>query len=158
MFGSRSFKALLPHFDAYSRSLYAVPKDKALATARAMVEFGKKFDNSYVWGGNHDGTISDDDPHQGFDCSSSVSFVLWKFGYLTGPAEVSGWFESWGESGRGKYVTIQAASDHVWIEFDLPEGYCRFDTSPHGCGSLGPRIRTCRRDTARFVSRHPKGL
>ena len=157
--GRKTFEALLPSFDAYSRSLYAVPQDKALALARQMVEFGRKFDNTYVFGGEHDSTLQDDDPHGYFDCSSSVSFLLWHFGLLKiSYAEVSGWFETYGEPGPGKYVTIHAASDHIWIEFSLPEGYCRFDTSPHGCGPRGPRIRTCTRDESRFVSRHPKGL
>lgn len=158
--GRKTFDKLLPWFDEWSAHLYAAPKDKQLALARAMRDFCKRFDNTYVWGGEHDDSLADDDPHDGFDCSSSVSYVLWQFGLLGwNYAHVAIDFEGWGEPGRGKYVTIHAAYDHVWIEFDLPEGYARFDTSHHPPGvTRGPRLVTNRRDDARFVSRHPKGL
>ena len=76
-------------------------------------------------------------------------------------AQVSGWFENWGDPGRGKYMTIHAIDDHVWIEFNLPElpdAYSRFDTSPHGWGPHGPRVRPNRRSDSRFVHRHFKGM
>jgi hypothetical protein len=71
---------------------------------------------------------------------------------------VSSWFETWGEAGRGKYITIHANYEHVWMEFSLPEGYFRFDTSPHGDGGSGPRVRTRERSDYNFVHRHPKNM
>jgi len=135
------------------------PENKALSKARAMLAYCKLFDGPYSYGGQHDRTFADDDPHDAFDCSSSTSFVLWKFNLLgSSMAQVSSWFFNWGLAGRGEYVTIHAAWDHVWMEFSLPEGYFRFDTSPYGFGSHGPRVRTVRRPYSRFVHRHPAGM
>lgn len=135
------------------------PENLALAKIHALLNFCRLFDGPYVYGGEHDGSFYDDDPHDGFDCSSSTSFVLWKFGLLgVSQAQVSGWFESWGEPGRGKYLTVHAAEDHVWIEFNMDGAYHRFDTSPHGEGVRGPRVRSVRRSDSRFVHRHPQGM
>jgi hypothetical protein len=139
-------------------NLNKAPENTTLKTVRQMLSFCRLFDGPYVFGGEHDFSFYDDDVHDGFDCSSSVSFVLWKFKLMgVNSARVSGWFESWGESGRGKYITIHAADDHVWMEYNLPEGYYRFDTSPHGDGVHGPRVRTRRRSDSRFTHRYPKG-
>lgn len=130
-----------------------------LEIVKNLLEFCRKFDGSYVYGAEHDTSFLDDDPHVGFDCSSSVSYVLWKYGLLgSTQAQISTWFQSWGEPGRGKFLTIHANADHVWMEFSLPNGYFRFDTSPQGDGPNGPRVRTLRRSDAGFVHRHPKDM
>lgn len=131
----------------------------ALRKAREMLAFCHLFDGHYVYGGQHDGSLDDDTIHDNFDCSSSTSFLLWKFDLLgSNQAQVSGWFKTWGEPGRGKYITVHSAPDHVWTEFTLPEGYSRFDTSPYGDGGDGARVRTRWRPDSGFVARHPKGL
>lgn len=130
-----------------------------LEKAREMLAFCRKFEGPYIYGGEHDTSFLDDDFSDGFDCSSSTSYVLWKFGLLGSThAQVSSWFISWGEAGRGKFITVHANDDHVWIEFSLPEGYFRFDTSPHGDGGRGPRVRTRTRFDSGFAHRHPKGM
>lgn len=135
------------------------PTDPALVKARQMLAFAKTFDGPYVYGAEHDGSFYDDNVHGAFDCSSSTSLLMHKFGLLGSThSQVSDWFERWGNPGRGKYVTVHANDEHVWVEFNLPEGYYRFDTSPHGCGERGPRVRTCRRFDSTFVHRHPAGL
>lgn len=135
------------------------PVDLALAKARAMLSYCRKFTGPYGYGSEHDSTLADDNLDGAFDCSSSTSKLLYQFGLLgSDRAQVSGWFERWGEAGRGRYVTVHANDDHVWVEFTLPEGYCRFDTSPHGDGPRGARVRTRRRFDSTFVHRHPKGL
>jgi len=157
VYGEETHKKLVPYFDAYSESLYKVP-DKALATCWEMIEFGRLFHSRYLYGGEHDSTVTDDHPWYLFDCSSSVSFMLWHSGlFRAGPAIVSGMFSSYGEPGPGKYITIFENSDHVWIRFTPPGQYFRFDTSPHGDGDHGPRIRTGRRSEVGFNARHPKG-
>ena len=125
-----------------------------------MLAYCKLFNDGYCYGGEHDGSFLDDDPHDCYDCSSSTSSVLAKFGLLGfSTAIVSGTFKHWGAPGRGKYVTVHAADDHVWMEFTIPgQPWCRFDTSPHNCGSTGARVRTCMRDASRFVQRHPPGF
>lgn len=130
-----------------------------LKITRNILAFCHLFDGDYNYGGQHDGSFEDDDVHDNFDCSSSCSFVLWKFDLLgSNLSQVSGWFENWGEPGRGRYLTIHASDDHVWMEFSLPEGYFRFDTSPYGDGASGPRVRTRWRPDSGFVARHPKGM
>jgi hypothetical protein len=165
----RNTKAVKPHagewaFDAlaiqYMQQAYdKLTKPQEQRVAEAMYDYCKLFDGPYVWGGEHDMSLKDDSPHAGYDCSSSTSTVLGKYGLLgSGYAHVSGWFMWWGSPNRGRYITVHAASDHVWIEFTIPgRPWARFDTSPHGCGVRGPRLRTCLRDTDRFVSRHPAG-
>lgn len=151
-------------FDPFSIKLInnAIEREKALEPlekARDMLAFCRKFEGPYIYGGEHDSTFLDDDFRDGFDCSSSTSYVFWKFGLLGSThSQVSSWFETWGESGRGKYITVHANGDHVWTEFSLPEGYFRFDTSPHDDGPRGPRVRTRRRFDSGFVHRHPKGM
>jgi hypothetical protein len=149
---------LSPFFDATAEKLY-VSYDPALDEARRMVEFCKQFDGPYVYGGEHDLSFADDDPDDGFDCSSSTSYLLHSFDLLgSSYAHTSSWFETWALRGRGKYVTVHANADHVWVSFALPEGWCRFDTSPHGCGERGPRLRFCSRPEFGFTVRHPAGL
>lgn len=128
--------------------------------AEALLAYCSLFDGPYVWGGEHDGSVIGDSPHAGYDCSSSTSSALAKVGLLgSNVAHVSGWFKTWGEPGYGQYVTVHAASDHVWVEFTIPgKPWARFDTSPWGDGSTGPRVRHKQRSTSRFVHRHPKGM
>lgn len=151
-------------FDPFSVNLIknAIAKEKEtvpLERARNMLAFCRGFEGPYIYGGQHDTSFLNDDRTDGFDCSSSTSYLLWKFGLLgDSRPHVSEWFETWGESGRGKYITVHANEDHVWVEFSLPEGYSRFDTSPHGDGGRGPRVRTRRRTDSGFVHRHPKGM
>jgi len=135
------------------------PVDAELATAKKMLAYCRQFDGPYVYGGEHDSTLADDTPHGNYDCSSSTSLLFYHFGLLGSTrAQVSEWFESWGLAGRGNYVTVHANGDHVWTEFSMPEGYYRFDTSPHGDGPRGPRVRTRSRPDSGFVHRHPKGM
>lgn len=159
----------LPHageaaFDATALDLLvraeAQKTPPEMIKAISLRDFCKRFNDGYCYGGEHDFTLGDDKPSNCFDCSSSTSFALWHEGLLgVNQAQVSGWFKSYGQPGRGEYVTIHAADDHVWIEFTIPgQPWSRFDTSPHGCGSSGPRVRTCSRSMSRFVSRHPAGL
>lgn len=115
----------------------------------------------YVWGGGHGqcGIPSGG----GFDCSGSVCAALGqaKLGYHRGgPVDVSGTIASnWGASGPGKYFTVWASVEHVWIQWRGMGRYWRFDTSPQGCGDLdGARMRTCARDTGSFTPRHWPGL
>ena len=165
----RGTKAIKPHagewaFDQTAINLMvqakAAQKPREQAIAETLLRFCGTFDGPYDYGGEHDRTLTDDSVHGGFDCSSSTSFALYHVGLLgDDQAHVSGWFKSWGEPGRGRFVTVHAANDHVWMEFTIPGmGWARFDTSPKGCGVHGPRVRTCSRDTSRFVHRHPPGF
>lgn len=148
-------------------ALELLEREKALRTkspeqqkAEALYAYCGHFDDGYCYGGEHDGNVLDDSPHACFDCSSSVSAALAHVGLLgSGVAHVSGWFKSWGSPNRGRFVTVHAASDHVWMEFTIPgKQWARFDTSPHGDGPTGARMRHKQRSDDRFVHRHPSGL
>ena len=127
---------------------------EAPAEVRRMIAAGNAMQNlPYTYGGGHNGQFR---PSPGFDCSSTVSYVLFKAGLLDRPL-VSGDFERWGKPGRGKYVSIYSNNGHMWIEIAGQ----RLDTSPTG-GSVnterGPRWRGAPRSTRGFTVTHPPGL
>ncbi len=134
-------------------------EDPALKKAQDLLAVCKRFEGSYLYGGGHGQRLDTITYTQGLDCSSSTSKALFEVDLFQGPyATNSTGFESYGMSGRGKYVTVHANWEHVWVELSLPGGWSRFDTSPHGCGPRGPRVRTCRRYDASFRHRHPPNL
>lgn len=136
------------------------PVDPSIAVAKAMVEYGGQFTSTYLWGGGHGVDADTLNPKMRLDCSSSCSLMLDHFNLL-GQIDVvrnSTGFMTWGVSGRGKVLTLHANPEHVWLEFNINGVYYRFDTSPHGCGDRGPRIRTCTRSDGNFVHRHPNGF
>jgi hypothetical protein len=114
----------------------------------------------YVWGGGHGaaGTPSGG----GFDCSGSVVAALAaaQLGYkLGGPVDVSGTIASnWGQPGRGRWFTVWASAEHVWVQFTGIGPAWRFDTSSWNCGDDGARLRSCPRSTSGFTPRHWPGL
>jgi cell wall-associated NlpC family hydrolase len=125
----------------------ALPPLEAPEAVKQMIEAGNGIARTpYLWGGGH-GKWQD----TGYDCSGSVSFVLAAAGYLNSPL-ASGPLMSWGERGKGKWVTIYANSGHVFLEV----AGIRFDTSAQRI--TGSRWINEMRSTAGFVARHPRGL
>ncbi|MCW3015803.1 MAG: hypothetical protein JWO02_2895 [Solirubrobacterales bacterium] len=100
----------------------------------------------YRYGGGH---ASFDDT--AYDCSGSVSYALHGADLLDSPL-VSGDLATWGSPGAGRWVTIYANADHVYM---FVAGL-RFDTS--GQKQSGSRWQTATRTNAGFVVRHPAGL
>ena len=100
----------------------------------------------YKWGGGH-GRWED----SGYDCSGSVSYALRGAGLLERPLASYDFF-GWGESGKGRWVTIYTNSGHVYM---VVAGL-RFDTS--GRGANGSRWQSAMRDPGAFQVRHPAGL
>ena len=100
----------------------------------------------YVYGGGHASFHAD-----AYDCSGSVSYALAAAGLVSAPM-TSGDFESWGEPGPGKWITIYANAGHVWMEV----GGWRFDTVAQA--SSGTRWAQGGGEFAGFVVRHPAGL
>jgi peptidoglycan hydrolase CwlO-like protein len=100
----------------------------------------------YVYGGGHGSFHAD-----GYDCSGSVSYALAAAGLVSSPM-VSGGFESWGEPGPGRWITVYANAGHVWMEV---AGW-RFDTVALAEG--GTRWAHGGGEFAGFVVRHPAGL
>lgn len=100
----------------------------------------------YVYGGGHASFHAD-----GYDCSGSVSYALAAAGLVSSPM-VSGDFESWGDPGPGRWITVYANAGHVWMEV---AGW-RFDTVALAEG--GSRWSQGGGEFDGFVVRHPPGL
>jgi hypothetical protein len=103
-------------------------------------------DKPYKWGGGH-GRWRD----SGYDCSGTVSYVLHAAGLLD-HAEASGGLMSYGERGKGGWITVYANRGHAYMVI----AGLRFDTS--GRGEEGPRWRLEPRSARTYVKRHPAGL
>ena len=99
----------------------------------------------YVWGGGHGSFQS-----AGYDCSGSVSYALHGGGLLSAPMDSSE-FESYGEAGPGRDITIYANSEHVYMVVDGR----RFDTVAQQEG--GSRWSSSTTSTGGYVVRHPAG-
>jgi cell wall-associated NlpC family hydrolase len=100
----------------------------------------------YLWGGGHGSFQA-----QGYDCSGSISYALAAAGLLASPLDSTG-FESWGEPGPGKWITVYANAGHAYM---VVAGW-RFDTSALSGG--GTRWTRAMRSSGGFVARHPPGL
>jgi cell wall-associated NlpC family hydrolase len=125
----------------------ALPPLEAPEEVKQIIEAGNIIARSpYLWGGGHGKWLD-----EGYDCSGSVSFALAAAGLLSGPL-ASGPLMSWGEPGRGRWVTIYANDGHVFMEV----AGIRFDTS--NSRVTGSRWGNEMRSTAGFVARHPAGL
>jgi len=125
----------------------ALPPLEAPEAVKQIIEAGNGIARTpYKWGGGH-GKWRD----TGYDCSGSVSFALAAAGLLSGPL-ASGPLMSWGEPGKGKWVTIYANNGHVFLEV----AGIRFDTGAQRV--TGSRWANDGRSTAGFVARHPAGL
>lgn len=102
----------------------------------------------YVWGGGHRSWFT-----RGYDCSGAVSYAL-HGANLVSTTMVSGQFEGWGDAGPGKWITVYANAEHVFM---VVAGL-RFDTRGDPFGTSGPRWHRAWVDPLRFVPRHPLGL
>ncbi len=102
----------------------------------------------YVWGGGHISFLS-----KGYDCSGAVGYALHGAGLLE-TTMVSGQLAYWGEGGPGRWITVYANAEHVFM---VVAGL-RFDTRGDVPGESGPRWKMARADPRRFVARHPAGL
>jgi cell wall-associated NlpC family hydrolase len=100
----------------------------------------------YKYGGGH-GRWRD----SGYDCSGSVSYALHGAGLLDTPLDSTG-FMSWGEAGKGKWVTIYANAGHAYLVVDGR----RFDTS--SSKRSGSRWSDTMRSARGYRVRHPEGL
>ena len=100
----------------------------------------------YIYGGGHASFHAD-----GYDCSGSVSYALAAAGLVSSPM-VSGDFENWGDAGPGRWVTIYANADHVWMTV---AGW-RFDTV--ALAESGTRWAQGGGEFSGFIVRHPPGL
>jgi cell wall-associated NlpC family hydrolase len=136
--------------------LAAAPAD-APAAVQDMIAAGNQIvGKPYLSGGGHGLPLSEIAP--AYDCSSSVEHILYGGGLLPVDYDAaSGTLESFGDPGPGRWVTLYANADHVFMYV----AGLRWDT--HNAagpddGSTGIGWHPLIRSSAGFVARHPVGL
>ena len=125
----------------------AVAPASAPPEVQAIIAAGNEIhDKPYKYGGGH-GRWED----SGYDCSGSLSYAFHGAGMLDVALDSTG-FMSWGEPGKGQWVTTYANSGHSYM---IVAGL-RFDTS--GRADAGSRWQTDMRSAKGYTVRHPTGL
>jgi hypothetical protein len=127
----------------------AIAPPRAPPAVKAVIAAANRIDDTpYVWGGGHRSFVS-----RGYDCSGAVSYAL-HGGSLLDVTMVSGQLAAWGEPGVGRWITVYANAEHVYM---VVAGL-RFDTRDDPPGVRGPRWHRAQADPHNFVARHPAGL
>jgi cell wall-associated NlpC family hydrolase len=125
----------------------AVAPASAPDEVKAIIEAGNAIATKpYKYGGGH-GRWND----TGYDCSGSISYVLHAAGLLDTALDSTD-FMSWGERGRGTWVTIRTNPSHAYM---IVAGL-RFDTSARR--QTGSRWTEEMRSARGYRGRHPDGL
>jgi peptidoglycan hydrolase-like protein with peptidoglycan-binding domain len=125
----------------------AVAPASAPDEIKAIIDAGNRIATKpYKYGGGH-ARWND----TGYDCSGSVSYVLHAAGLL-GRARDSTGFMSYGEAGRGTWITIRTNPSHAYM---IVAGL-RFDTSARS--RTGSRWSEQMRSASGFRGRHPEGF
>lgn len=158
----------LPYMDAYARWMYRAyrvppppPSKEEVAFLKLVAAMKFMSDNTpgYLLGGGHGIPLDDVSAFQRLDCSSSTSKALFEAGLFDDRryAIVSGQFNQWGKPGPGEMFTVYYNDGHVFIRLHKT-AWWRFDTSPHGDGGRGPKLRYLPRFTTGFGARHWPGM
>jgi hypothetical protein len=126
-----------------------VPSEAPRAVAGAIAAGNAIRSKPYVYGGGHGESLNV--VQESYDCSSSVSFLLHGGGLLGEQAVVSGELESFGEEGPGRWFTIYANAEHVFM-------YIAGIYWDHGAGGWFPSLAAAGQSTEGYVVRHPPGL
>ena len=93
-----------------------------------------------------------------YDCSSSVEHLLYGARLLpVTDGEASSGLESFGDPGLGRWVTLYANADHVFM-YVAGLRWDTHDAAGPGDGSTGIGWHPLVRSSAGFVARHPEGL
>jgi hypothetical protein len=129
----------------------------APAAVKAMIAAGNQIvGKPYVYGGGHGLPLSQVAPS--YDCSSSVDHILYGARLLpVADTVTSGELESFGRPGPGRWVTLYASADHVFM-YVAGLRWDTHDAAGPGDGSTGIGWHPLVRDAAGFVARHPVGL
>ena len=133
-----------------------LPAGAPAAVQKIVAAANSIIDTSYEWGGGHASFQSN-----GYDCSGSVSFALHGGGLLSSPEDSTG-LESYGQPGKGTWVTVYSDPSHAFLVVDGRA----FDTANYGGPNIpsgsGPRWRLDPtgnfQDGGDYVARHPAGL
>jgi len=129
----------------------AAPSSAPLAVKRVIWAANQLFRKPYIFGGGHKSFFD-----RGYDCSGTVSYALGAAGLLKSPIS-STEFRKYGQSGRGKWITVYARNGHTYA---IIAGL-RLDTTPyitdHDKWAPGWQV-TERVPAGGFEARHPVGL
>lgn len=126
----------------------AVVPDSAPPNVKAAIEAGNRIAGlPYRYGGGHGRGVD-----SAYDCSGASSFVLRQAGLLSDTL-TSTTFRSYGEHGKGDWISVYARRGHVF----LVVAGLRFDTG-YGAGAEGPQWTMMSRPANGCVIRHPVGL
>jgi len=131
-----------------SNGLATAPPGAPTAVKQAIAAANQIRGRPYVWGGGHVSFLS-----RGYDCSGAVSYVLHAAGLLD-QTMVSGQLAYWGDGGRGRWITVYANNEHVFMVI----AGLRFDTREDPPGVSGPRWHRAKVEPPDFAARHPAGL
>jgi hypothetical protein len=139
----------------------AAPADAPVQVQNAVFAANKIQDKPYIYGGGHASFDA-----RGYDCSGTVSYALHGAGLLSSPLD-SGSFMSWGEKGRGQWITVFTNPGHAYAVI----AGLRLDTSSYGVSTRklartvaksaferGPRWRPTSRPSRGYRARHPLGF
>lgn len=124
----------------------AAPRSAPPAIKAAIAAANRIRRRPYIWGGGHARWWS-----RGYDCSGAVSFALHGAGLIDTPMD-SGEMMSWGEGGKGRWITVYANAGHAFAVIDG----LRWDTVGDAHGT-GPRWHRNMVSTKGYVARHPVG-
>jgi cell wall-associated NlpC family hydrolase len=124
------------------------PRNAPPAIQNAIISANSIRKRPYRYGGGHASFYD-----SGYDCSGAVSYLLYAAGLLESPMP-SGSFMTWGEAGKGQWVTVYANKGHMYAVI----AGLRWDTSSFGSrGGKGPRWRPQKRPAKGFAVRHITG-
>jgi cell wall-associated NlpC family hydrolase len=130
----------------------AIPPPNAPPTVKRVIASANEIDHTpYIWGGGHASFTA-----KGYDCSGAVSYAL-HGANLLGYTQVSGQLAHYGRPGPGRWITIYANAEHVFM---VVAGL-RFDTRNNPERVSGPRWKMAAPEASvlpKFAVRHPAGL
>ena len=133
------------------------PRPGHPAAVKGIIAAGNQIvGKPYLYGGGHGLPLDQVAP--AYDCSSSVEHLLYGGGLLPVSYDAaSGSLESFGPPGPGRWVTIYASADHVFM-YVAGLRWDTHDAAGPGDGSAGIGWHPLVRGAAGFVVRHPVGL
>jgi cell wall-associated NlpC family hydrolase len=144
------------HAQLLADGLAAAPATAPPAVQQIIAAGNQIVGKPYAYGGGHGLPLSEIAPT--YDCSSSVEHLLYGGGLLPVSYDAaSGTLESFGQPGPGRWITLYANADHVFMYV----AGLRWDThnaAGPGDGSTGIGWHPLVRSADGFVARHPAGL
>jgi hypothetical protein len=145
-----------PRAQLLSDGMAAAPAS-APAAVRGIIAAGNQIvGKPYQYGGGHG--IALDQIAATYDCSSSIAHLL--YGGELVPVDFDGdssELMTWGDPGPGRWVTVYASPEHVFM-YVAGLRWDTHDAAGPGDGTTGIGWHPLVREDDGFVARHPAGL